>query len=93
MVTVIGISAITFLTGLLPTWNSAIIIVPILLIILRIAQRLFAGGEWASGSSKHWRLPKSMRGLIQVYRKVDTLLYFYWHNLVLVNILLGIFKC
>ena len=65
MVTITGISAITFLTGLLPTWNSAGIIAPILLIVLRFAQGLFAGGEWASGSSITMEsTPKSMRGLI-----------------------------
>lgn len=65
MVTIIGISAITFLTGLLPTWNSVGIIAPILLIMLRFAQGLFAGGEWASGSSITMETtPKSMRGLI-----------------------------
>lgn len=65
MVTVTGISAITFLTGLLPTWNSIGIIAPILLILLRFAQGLFAGGEWASGASITMETtPKSMRGLI-----------------------------
>ena len=65
MVTITGISVITFLTGLLPTWNSAGIIAPILLIVLRFAQGLFAGGEWASGSSITMEsTPKSMRGLI-----------------------------
>jgi MFS family permease len=65
MVTVTGISAITVLTGLLPTWNTVGIIAPILLIILRFAQGLFAGGEWASGSSITMEsTPKSMRGLI-----------------------------
>jgi MFS family permease len=64
MVTITGISAITFLTGLLPTWNSAGIVAPILLIVLRFAQGLFAGGEWASGSSITMEsTPKSMRGL------------------------------
>ena len=65
MVTITGISVITFLTGLLPTWDSAGIIAPILLIVLRFAQGLFAGGEWASGSSITMEsTPKSMRGLI-----------------------------
>lgn len=65
MVTVTGISVITFLTGLLPTWNSVGIIAPILLILLRFAQGLFAGGEWASGSSITMETtPTSMSGLI-----------------------------
>lgn len=33
MITVTGISAITFLTGLLPTWNTVGIVAPILLIL------------------------------------------------------------
>ena len=58
-------SAITFLTGLLPTWNTVGIIAPILLILLRFAQGLFAGGEWASGSSITMETtPKSTRGLL-----------------------------
>src|SRR4249919_385748 len=62
MITVTGISAITFLTGLLPTWNTVGIIAPILLILLRFAQGLFAGGEWASGSSITMETtPKSTR--------------------------------
>ena len=65
MITVAGISAITFLTGLLPTWNTVGIIAPILLIVLRFAQGLFAGGEWASGSSITMETtPKSTRGLL-----------------------------
>jgi MFS transporter, MHS family, proline/betaine transporter len=50
IITIMGFSTVTFLTGLLPTWEMAGIIAPILLIILRFVQGLFAGGEWASGS-------------------------------------------
>jgi MFS transporter, MHS family, proline/betaine transporter len=50
IITILGFSIVTFLTGLLPTWPTAGVIAPILLIILRFAQGLFAGGEWASGS-------------------------------------------
>ena len=65
IITILGFSAITFLTGLLPTWSTAGILSPILLIILRFAQGLFAGGEWASGSVITMETaPKSMRGLL-----------------------------
>jgi MFS transporter, MHS family, proline/betaine transporter len=65
IITILGFSAITFLTGLLPTWHTAGILAPILLIILRFAQGLFAGGEWASGSVITMETaPKRMRGLL-----------------------------
>ena len=51
MITVTGISAITFLTGLLPTWNTVGIIAPILLNTSQICTRIVCRGEWASGSS------------------------------------------
>lgn len=74
MITVAGISAITFLTGLLPTWNTVGIIAPILLILLRFAQGLFAGGEWASGSSITMETtPKSTRGLLSGFLPLDFL--------------------
>jgi MFS family permease len=65
IITILGFSIVTFLTGLLPTWLTAGVIAPILLIILRFAQGLFAGGEWASGSVITMETaPKSMRGLL-----------------------------
>jgi MFS transporter, MHS family, proline/betaine transporter len=65
IITILGFSAVTFLTGLLPTWHAAGILAPMLLIILRFAQGLFAGGEWASGSVITMETaPKSMRGLL-----------------------------
>jgi len=65
IITILGFSTVTFLTGLLPTWSTAGIMAPILLIILRFAQGLFAGGEWASGSVITMETaPKSMRGLL-----------------------------
>jgi MHS family proline/betaine transporter-like MFS transporter len=65
IITIMGFSTVTFLTGLLPTWETAGIIAPILLIILRFVQGLFAGGEWASGSVITMETsPKGMRGLL-----------------------------
>ena len=65
IITIMGFSTVTFLTGLLPTWQMAGIIAPILLIILRFVQGLFAGGEWASGSVITMETsPKEMRGLL-----------------------------
>jgi MFS transporter, MHS family, proline/betaine transporter len=65
IITILGFSTITFLTGLLPTWHTAGMLSPILLIILRFAQGLFAGGEWASGSVITMETaPKMMRGLL-----------------------------
>ncbi len=65
VITIIGFSTATFMTGLLPTWQTAGIVAPILLIILRFIQGLFAGGEWASGSVITMEMvPKNKRGLL-----------------------------
>jgi MFS family permease len=65
IITVSGFSTATFLTGLLPTWQIVGIFAPILLILLRFAQGLFAGGEWASGAVITMEsAPKSMRGFL-----------------------------
>jgi MFS family permease len=65
IITISGFSAATFLTGLLPTWQTVGILAPILLILLRFAQGLFAGGEWASGAVITMETaPKSMRGFL-----------------------------
>ena len=65
VITIIGFSTVTFMTGLLPTLQTAGIVAPILLIILRFVQGLFAGGEWASGSVITMEMvPKKMRGLL-----------------------------
>ncbi|MGB9035515.1 MAG: MFS transporter, partial [Paeniglutamicibacter sp.] len=47
MVTIVGIGIITGLIGLLPTYAAIGIAAPILLVLLRIAQGLFVGGEWS----------------------------------------------
>ena len=65
VITIVGFSIVTFMTGLLPTWQTVGIVAPILLIILRFVQGLFAGGEWASGSVITMEMvPKKMRGLL-----------------------------
>jgi MFS transporter, MHS family, proline/betaine transporter len=65
IITITGFSTATFLTGLLPTWQTVGILAPILLILLRFAQGLFAGGEWASGAVITMETaPKSMRGFL-----------------------------
>ncbi len=65
VITIMGFSIVTFMTGLLPTWQTVGIVAPILLIILRFIQGLFAGGEWASGSVITMETaPKKMRGLL-----------------------------
>ena len=40
IITIMGFSTVTFLTGLLPTWEMAGIISPILLIIFKICPRI-----------------------------------------------------
>ncbi|MGA9152397.1 MAG: MFS transporter [Candidatus Nitrosopolaris sp.] len=65
IITISGFSTATFLTGLLPTWQTVGILAPILLILLRFAQGLFAGGEWASGAVITMETaPKSMHGFL-----------------------------
>lgn len=47
MVTIVGIGLITGLIGLLPDYSAIGIAAPILLVLLRIFQGLFVGGEWS----------------------------------------------
>jgi MFS family permease len=47
MVTIVGIGIVTGLIGLLPTYAAIGIAAPVLLVLLRIVQGLFVGGEWA----------------------------------------------
>ena len=47
MITIVGIGVITGLIGALPTYAAIGIAAPVLLVLLRIAQGLFVGGEWS----------------------------------------------
>lgn len=65
IITIIGFSIATFSTGLLPTWQAIGIVAPMLLIILRFSQGLFAGGEWGSGAVISMEsVPRSSRGIV-----------------------------
>ena len=65
IITIIGFSIATFATGLLPTYQTAGFLAPALLILLRFAQGLFAGGEWASGAVITMEsAPRSARGFL-----------------------------
>lgn len=47
MITIVGIGIITALIGILPTYAAIGIAAPVLLVLLRIVQGLFVGGEWS----------------------------------------------
>lgn len=47
MITIVGIGMITGLIGLLPTYAAIGVLAPILLVLLRVVQGLFVGGEWS----------------------------------------------
>jgi len=65
IITIMGFSITTFATGLLPTWQMVGFLAPALLILLRFAQGVFAGGEWASGAVITMETaPTSARGLL-----------------------------
>lgn len=65
LITIVGFSCATFATGLLPTWQAAGLISPLLLVVLRISQGLFAGGEWGSGAVISMEsVSNSSRGII-----------------------------
>jgi MFS family permease len=65
VITILGFSVATFSTGLLPTWESAGFMAPVLLVLLRLVQGFFAGGEWGSGAVITMETaPKRSRGLL-----------------------------
>ncbi|RGE19281.1 MFS transporter [Leucobacter sp. wl10] len=47
MITIVGIGVVTGLIGLLPTYAAIGIAAPVLLVLLRVLQGLFVGGEWS----------------------------------------------
>ena len=47
MITIVGIGIVTGLIGMLPTYAAIGFAAPVLLVLLRIAQGLFVGGEWS----------------------------------------------
>ncbi|WP_336659919.1 MFS transporter [Leucobacter sp. USHLN153] len=47
MITIVGIGVVTGLIGALPTYAAIGIAAPILLVLLRVLQGLFVGGEWS----------------------------------------------
>ena len=65
IITIMGFSVATFATGLLPTWQMAGFMAPLLLIGLRLMQGFFAGGEWGSGAVITMETaPKEKRGIL-----------------------------
>lgn len=64
VITIMGFSLATFSIGLLPTFLTVGILAPILLILIRLVQGIFAGGEWGSGAVITMEtVPKQKRGL------------------------------
>ncbi|MCY1160138.1 MAG: family transporter, partial [Citricoccus sp.] len=47
MITIVGIGLVTGLIGMLPTYAAIGLAAPLLLVLLRIGQGLFVGGEWS----------------------------------------------
>ncbi|HLE34915.1 MAG TPA: MFS transporter [Nitrososphaerales archaeon] len=65
IITIMGFSIATFATGLLPTYAMVGLLAPALLILVRFAQGIFAGGEWASGAVITMETaPRQHRGLL-----------------------------
>ncbi|MDC8437831.1 MAG: MFS transporter, partial [Candidatus Nitrosotenuis sp.] len=65
MITIFGVSVATFSVGLLPTYTAVGVLAPILLVLVRLIQGIFAGGEWGSGAVITIESsPKKMRGVL-----------------------------
>lgn len=65
IITILGFSVTTFAVGLLPTYAVVGVFAPILLIMVRLIQGIFAGGEWGSGAVLTIEsIPKQKRGLL-----------------------------
>lgn len=65
IITILGFSIATFVTGLLPTYVMVGVFAPVLLILTRMIQGIFAGGEWGSGAVITMEsVPKQKRGLL-----------------------------
>jgi MFS family permease len=65
IITILGFSVATFSVGLLPTYAAVGVMAPILLIMIRLIQGIFAGGEWGSGAVITMEsVPKQKRGTL-----------------------------
>ncbi len=65
IITILGFSVATFAVGLLPTYTVVGVLAPVLLIMVRLIQGIFAGGEWGSGAVLTIEsIPKQKRGLL-----------------------------
>ena len=65
IITILGFSVATFAVGLLPTYAVVGVLAPLLLIMVRLIQGIFAGGEWGSGAVLTIEsIPKQKRGLL-----------------------------
>ncbi|MEX1996505.1 MAG: MFS transporter [Nitrosopumilaceae archaeon] len=65
IITILGFSIATFVTGLLPTYAMVGVFAPALLVLTRLVQGIFAGGEWGSGAVITMEsVPKQKRGLL-----------------------------
>lgn len=65
VITILGFSIATFAVGLLPTYAMIGVMAPILLVMIRLIQGIFAGGEWGSGAVITMEsVPKQKRGFL-----------------------------